>query len=234
MDKRRIRSRDLNSNVGRSCLSSRVLVRKDTCWGKYSYGRTHKQSNFSCRLISVNNGQQPQPHIKRIKGTINPESRCKRKRCDKMALALAIPLFGLNNDYFSALNGRLLNMEHETWNMVNSGRNSPNDSNGIGSIAMSAESTPIPSRSETPVSTFCKNQVKDKEEKEETGRLRIIYSGRDILNLGSNLRQPSWQLREQTLTRHEYENYLTKQPTKSHDTKTRQKCKDCGFKIPRV
>jgi len=49
-----------------------------------------------------------------------------------------------------------------------------------------------------------------------------MYNGRDILNLGSNLRQPSWQLREQTLTRHEYENYLTKQPSQSNDAKIKQ------------
>jgi len=79
-----------------------------------------------------------------------------------MALALAIPLFGLNNDYFSALNGKLLNMECETWsirNMAGSERSTPNNSSGINSIATSVESTPISSRSETPINTW-KNQVK--------------------------------------------------------------------------
>ncbi|EZA50474.1 hypothetical protein X777_10667 [Ooceraea biroi] len=80
-----------------------------------------------------------------------------------MALSLAIPLFGLNNDYFSALNAKLLNIERERnlQNSFDSGRDSPStgsETSGISSFITSAESTPISSRSETPIDVFCRNQ----------------------------------------------------------------------------
>lgn len=42
--------------------------------------------------------------------------------------------------------------------------------------------------------------------------VRIMYSGRDILNLESNIRQPFWQLREPTLTRN-YHNFVVNRTT---------------------
>ncbi|KYN42197.1 hypothetical protein ALC56_03335 [Trachymyrmex septentrionalis] len=77
-----------------------------------------------------------------------------------MALTLALPLFGLDPDHFSALSMKLLNIEREQnmRNLSDSGRTSPSsgsESSGISSLATSAESasvelTPISSRPETP------------------------------------------------------------------------------------
>ncbi|KYN04207.1 hypothetical protein ALC62_04972 [Cyphomyrmex costatus] len=89
-----------------------------------------------------------------------------------MALTLALPLFGLDPEHFSALSMKLLNIEREQnlRNSSDSGRTSPStgsESSGISSLATSAESTPIEltpisSRSETPTRVPCQNKNQEK------------------------------------------------------------------------
>ncbi|XP_011055987.1 PREDICTED: uncharacterized protein LOC105146999 isoform X2 [Acromyrmex echinatior] len=158
-----------------------------------------------------------------------------------MALTLALPLFGLDPEHFSALSMKLLNIEREQnmRNLSDSGRTSPStgsESSGISSLATSAESasvelTPISSRPETPTRAPSKSQEKT---------VRVVYGGRDILNLGANIR-PSfdWQMRDRTLSRHNIQDFITnrlvyhrlrEQPlTKDYLTK---RCNECEFCEP--
>lgn len=82
-----------------------------------------------------------------------------------MALTLAIPLFGLNNGYFSTLNAKLFNItrERNLGDSLDFGHDSPStgsETSGVSSFLTTAESTPISSRSETPIDVYCKNQDK--------------------------------------------------------------------------
>ncbi|XP_018394111.1 PREDICTED: uncharacterized protein LOC108772937 [Cyphomyrmex costatus] len=160
-----------------------------------------------------------------------------------MALTLALPLFGLDPEHFSALSMKLLNIEREQnlRNSSDSGRTSPStgsESSGISSLATSAESTPIEltpisSRSETPTRVPCQNKNQEK-------TVRVVYGGRDILNLGANIR-PSldWQMKDRTLSRHNIQDFITnrlvyhrlrEQPlTKDYLTK---RCHECEFCEP--
>ncbi|EZA50473.1 hypothetical protein X777_10666 [Ooceraea biroi] len=66
-----------------------------------------------------------------------------------------------------------------------------------------------------------------------------MFRGRNILNLGSNIRLPFWQLREQTLTHQDYQNFVANRRTchqlrdqaLTNDYPTRC-CKECGFYTP--
>ncbi|XP_011690682.1 PREDICTED: uncharacterized protein LOC105451736 isoform X2 [Wasmannia auropunctata] len=133
-----------------------------------------------------------------------------------MALTLALPLFGLDPEHFSTLSMKLLNIERDQnlRNLSDSGRTSPStgsESSGISSLATSAESasvelTPISSRPETP--TRAPSQSKSQEK--TIPPVRVVYEGRDILNLGANIR-PSfdWQMKDRTFSRHNIQDFIT-------------------------
>ncbi|XP_028049894.1 uncharacterized protein LOC114255449 [Monomorium pharaonis] len=132
-----------------------------------------------------------------------------------MALTLALPLFGLDPEHFSTLSMKLLNIdcEQNLRNLSDSGRISPSsgsESSGISSLATSAESasvelTPFSSRAETPIKTPCKSQ-----EKRTVQSVRIVYEGRDILNLGANIRSSfDWQMKDRTLSRHNIQDFIS-------------------------
>lgn len=96
---------------------------------------------------------------------IHWEETDRRQRWAKMALTLALPLFGLDPEQFSSLSMKLLNIEREqtTRNLSDSGRASPStgsESSGVSSLATfaSVELTPISSRSETPTKALCTSQ----------------------------------------------------------------------------
>ncbi|KAL0112109.1 hypothetical protein PUN28_013382 [Cardiocondyla obscurior] len=160
-----------------------------------------------------------------------------------MALTLALPLFGLDPEQFSTLRMKLLNIEREqnARNLPGSGRTSPStgsESSGISSLAMSAESasvelTPYSSRPDTPNRTPCKSQEKPIEQ------IRIQYAGRDILNLGANIRSSfDWQMKDQTFSRHNIQDFISnrimyhrlrEQPSTKDLPK---RCSECEFYEP--
>ncbi|XP_020283194.1 uncharacterized protein LOC109854488 [Pseudomyrmex gracilis] len=163
-----------------------------------------------------------------------------------MALAVAFPLFGLNPEHFSSLNARLLNIacEQNLRNLPDSGRDSPSagsESSGISSLVTSNESrpasvelTPISSRPETPIRISCKTQ-------EKMNELRVMYNGRDILNLGANIRMSSWQIKDRRLPRHDLNRHsvLTNHSLyRLHDEHAvidmnpMKCCTECGFCDP--
>ncbi|XP_039309618.1 uncharacterized protein LOC105197038 [Solenopsis invicta] len=162
-----------------------------------------------------------------------------------MALTLALPLFGLDPEHFSTLSTKLLNLEREQRNLFDTGRNSPSsrsDSSGISSLATSAELasviTPISSRPETPIKLPYKTQEKIIL---PIPSVRIVYEGRDILNLGANIRSSSnWQMRDRTFTRNNIQDFITNRlihhrlreqpPTK--DCNLPKYCHECEFYEP--
>lgn len=46
-------------------------------------------------------------------------------------------------------------------------------------------------------------QKKDEELSFQMNELRVMYNGRDILNLGANIRMSSWQIKDRRLPRHD-------------------------------
>ncbi|XP_070169208.1 uncharacterized protein [Polyergus mexicanus] len=130
-----------------------------------------------------------------------------------MALMLTLPLIGLDPEHFSALNVKLLKLENEqnSRNLSDSGRASPSagsETSGISSLALSGESasaelTPISSRPETPTKVPYKEKIK------APPALRIMHGGRDILNLGANIRPSfNWEITDRKLSRYEIENII--------------------------
>lgn len=153
-----------------------------------------------------------------------------------MALTLALPLIGLDPEHFSALSMKLLKLENEQSlrNSTDSGRASPStgsESSGISSLAMSsepasAELTPIPSRPETPTKVSYK---------EKSAPLRIMHGGRDILNLGANIRSSfNWEIADRKLSRHEIRNIITNRSmyyrlSEQSFGYSMKRCDECGF-----
>ncbi|XP_011644824.1 uncharacterized protein LOC105431976 [Pogonomyrmex barbatus] len=161
-----------------------------------------------------------------------------------MALTLALPLFGLDPEHFSTLSMKLLNIEREQTlrNLSDSGRTSPStgsESSGVSSLATSAESasaelTPISSRPETPTRVTCRNQEKINEQ------YRLMYEGRDILNLGANIRSSfDWQMRDRMFSRHEIHDFINnrlmyhrlREQSHTKDSSVKR-CNECGFCEP--
>ncbi|XP_072742419.1 uncharacterized protein [Anoplolepis gracilipes] len=154
-----------------------------------------------------------------------------------MALTLALPLIGLNPERFSTLSAKLLKLEQDEQNSRNSpdsGRASPStgsESSGISSLALSGESalaelTPISSRSESPTRVPYK---------EINAPLRIMHGGRDILNLGANIRSSfNWEITDRKLSRYEIQNIIATRSVyyrvreQSHDYSVTP-CDECGF-----
>ncbi|XP_011254032.1 uncharacterized protein LOC105249929 [Camponotus floridanus] len=155
-----------------------------------------------------------------------------------MALTLALPLMGLDPECFSTLSMKLLKLENEqnSRNSLESGRVSPStgsESSGISSLALSSESasaelTPISSRPETPVRAPNKEKIHTP--------IRIMHGGRDILNLGANIRPSfNWEIIDRKLSRHEIQHIianrsvyyrLREQPLNDYSVK---RCDECGF-----
>ncbi|KAM0726034.1 hypothetical protein ACS0PU_008115 [Formica fusca] len=156
-----------------------------------------------------------------------------------MALMLTLPLIGLDPEHFSALNVKLLKLENEqnSRNSPDSGRASPStgsETSGISSLALSGESasaelTPVSSRPETPTKVPYKEKI-------NAPPLRIMHGGRDILNLGANIRPSfNWEITDRKLSRYEIQNIianrsvryrLREQPLNDYSMKC---CDECGF-----
>ncbi|XP_029156792.1 uncharacterized protein LOC114929400 [Nylanderia fulva] len=155
-----------------------------------------------------------------------------------MALTLALPLIGLDPEQFSALSMKLLTLENEqsSRNLSDSGRASPStgsESSGISSLALSsepasAELTPISSRPETPTKVSCNEKM--------NAPLRIMHGGRDILNLGANIRSSyNWEKMDRKLSRHEIRNIVTNRSVyyrlneQLMNEYSMKRCDECGF-----
>ncbi|CAL1680448.1 unnamed protein product [Lasius platythorax] len=155
-----------------------------------------------------------------------------------MALTLALPLIGLDPEHFSALSVKLLKLENEqnSRNSTDSGRASPStgsESSGISSLALSsepasAELTPVSSRPETPTKVPYKEKI--------SAPFRIMHGGRDILNLGANIRPSfNWEITDRKLSRHEIQNIIANRSVyyrlreQSLNDYSMKRCDECGF-----
>lgn len=158
-----------------------------------------------------------------------------------MALTIALPLSGLDAEHFYALGVRLL-YEQGLRTLNGAGPISPSagsESSGVSSLTPSVESataeqTPTSSRPQTPAT-----EESSKGYDKQKCHSKIVYKGRDILNLGANIREPFWQMRSPSLSYHNLktimanrsiyyrlgENGLTEEYPTRH-------CKECGFCEP--
>ncbi|KAL6423426.1 hypothetical protein ACFW04_010191 [Cataglyphis niger] len=160
-----------------------------------------------------------------------------------MALMLTLPLVGLKPEHFSTLNLKLLKLENEQ-----NSRNSPDfgrasspstgsETSGISSLVLSGESasaelTPVSSRPETPTKVPYK-------EKTSTPSFRIMHGGRDILNLGANIRTSfNWGKTDRKLSRYEIQNIIANRSMyyrareQLYDDYLMKRCNECGFCEP--
>ncbi|XP_012274115.1 uncharacterized protein LOC105696308 isoform X1 [Orussus abietinus] len=130
---------------------------------------------------------------------------------DRMtALSIALPLSGLEAEHFYALGaGRLY--DHGVKTLSGTAPSSPStksDSSGISSLPNSGgtatpTTSPTQSRPNTPASETSKANKGQVE-----APLRVQHQGRDILNLGANVREPSWQVRYPTMPRQNLQAFM--------------------------
>lgn len=157
-----------------------------------------------------------------------------------MALALALPLSGLEAEHFCALGTRLL-YEQGLRTLTGCRPVSPStgsESSGVCSLPPSIElttpeETPVSSRPNTPA-----EEISRKHEKHDEP-IRIHYNDRDILNLGANIREPFWQMRIPTMPRYDFKSFMENRSvyyrlgeyglTEEYPMRC---CTDCGFSEP--
>lgn len=148
-----------------------------------------------------------------------------------MALSLALPLSGLEPEQF-CLRTRML-YEQGLRCLTGYGPISPSissESSGISSLTPSIESTtpeetPVSSRPDTPAEEILRKQENVSWNRSDSNLptirinrdsffpqtdppLRIYYRDRDILNLGANIREPSWQMRIPTMPRYDFKSFM--------------------------
>ncbi|KAK2584794.1 hypothetical protein KPH14_007112 [Odynerus spinipes] len=159
-----------------------------------------------------------------------------------MALTLALPLSGLDADHFYALGVRLL-YEQGLRTLNGAGPISPSagsESSGVSSLTPSVESatteqTPTSSRPQTPATS----EEGSKSYEKPNCNSKIVYNGRDILNLGANIREPFWQMRTPNLSLHNLKTIMANRSiyyrlgekglTEEYPTRN---CNECGFCEP--
>ncbi|XP_047368092.1 uncharacterized protein LOC124956383 [Vespa velutina] len=160
-----------------------------------------------------------------------------------MALSLALPLSGIEAEHFYALGMRIL-YEQGLRTLNGIGPISPSigsESSGISSLTPSLEPDFILNN---PNSTAPSSLATSTEDSGQGDRLndievinvpcKVIYCGRDILNLGANMREPSWRLLIPYTCNH---NNVTDNNSNYHllsekaltEEYPMKKCSDCGF-----
>ncbi|KAI4504765.1 hypothetical protein M0802_000315 [Mischocyttarus mexicanus] len=129
-----------------------------------------------------------------------------------MALSLALPLSGIEAEYFYALGAQVL-YDNGLRSINGIGPYSPSteseSSSGFSSLTPSIESnenvgsdqtdTPSSSRPQSPVifqddSRITKINQENDQLFSSNSEVQIRYNNRDILNLGANIRDPVWML----------------------------------------
>ncbi|XP_015606930.1 uncharacterized protein LOC107273348 [Cephus cinctus] len=158
-----------------------------------------------------------------------------------MALTIALPLSGIEPEHFYALGVRLL-YDQGVRTLTGQGPASPStgsESSGFSScFAPSVDSstpiiTPGSSRPDTP------NEDPIRPSGKMTQAIKVVYGERDILNLGANIREPSWQLRSPMMPSCNLTILMANRSiycrlgkyALTEDYPTRN-CKDCGFREP--
>ncbi|KAL2718066.1 uncharacterized protein V1478_011942 [Vespula squamosa] len=162
-----------------------------------------------------------------------------------MALSIALPLSGIEAEHFYALGVRIL-YEQGLRTLNGIGPLSPSigsESSGISSLTPSLESDFI-TNNPTPNSTGPSSLANSTEDSRQCDRLndievvnvpcKVIYCGRDILNLGANIREPTWRLRIPfTCTHNNVTDNSSKYNLLSEKALTEEypmkKCSECGF-----
>ncbi|XP_046838324.1 uncharacterized protein LOC124432965 isoform X1 [Vespa crabro] len=121
-----------------------------------------------------------------------------------MALSLALPLSGIEAEHFYALGMRIL-YEQGLRTLNGIGPISPSigseSSSGISSLTPSLEPDFIANNPNSTAPSSLANSAEDSGQGDRLNDIevinvpcKVIYCGRDILNLGANMREPSWRL----------------------------------------
>ncbi|CAK9812529.1 hypothetical protein ANTPLA_LOCUS7432 [Anthophora plagiata] len=155
-----------------------------------------------------------------------------------MALTIALPLSGLEPEHFTSLGTRLL-YEQGLRTLTGCGPISPStasESSGVSSLVPSMEST---TPEQTPVSSRPNTPTEESVRKQQKPPVRVHYRGRDILNLGANIREPFWQMRVPMVPRYDFKSFMENRSvyyrlsehglTEEYPMRV---CKECGFYEP--
>ncbi|GBP38488.1 hypothetical protein EVAR_23695_1 [Eumeta japonica] len=161
-----------------------------------------------------------------------------------MALSVALPLAGLETDSFNSFSsyGHIIDIAGLSQSQSSPSPSISSESSGIGSLgSLKSESVNSDSLPSSPQTTekkifepVAQPQPRPKEKKDE---IKVLYEGRDILNLMTTLKDPRWSYRATYLPTNNPALFFANRsqyhrlgPYSTHTQYIRDSCLLCGFK----